>query len=121
RTGAQGRRAGAGLQLTSSRSNSPFLAPSRNESHSSRVKRTMPASGALLLRTSITLDWRRASTQLPPLPVERLDIIQLTFSDIWGAPLERHVRTQLRRVNSTIAASDGIAHRNSLINALTPS
>ena len=85
------------------------------------VKRTIPASGALLLRTSITSEWRRASTQLPPLPVDRLDIIQLTSSDIWGAPQKDTCETQLRRVNSTIAASDGVADCDGLINALTPS
>ena len=57
-------------------SNSPFLAPSRNESHSSLVNRTVPASGDLLLRTSIKPADRRACTQLPPLPVDLLDIIQ---------------------------------------------
>jgi hypothetical protein len=30
----------------------------------------------LLLRTSIRPLWRRASTQLPPLPVDLLDMIQ---------------------------------------------
>jgi hypothetical protein len=41
----------------------------------------------LLLRTSITPDSRRACTQLPPFPVDLLDIIQ-PISLLIGAPLQ---------------------------------
>jgi SAM-dependent methyltransferase len=45
--------ASADRQPNSNWSNSPFFAPSRNESHSSMVKCTVLAAGRLLLRTSI--------------------------------------------------------------------